>query len=231
VVLAMLADDNASRVAWLGADGALAAMQPGSIAVECSTLSPDWVAELNGAAGDRGLHMVEAPVTGSRMQAEGGQLNFLVGADEEALALVEPVLRSMSKEILHLGPVGSGAQLKLINNFLCAVQVTSFAEALAWIERTGLKRDTALEFLKKGAPGSGILSAMSDRMTRRTYEVNFLLRLMAKDLRYAQAAAAQRAVELSMAEPAEAMFGKAQEQGLGERDMSAVVEVLRRDQQ
>jgi len=109
--------------------------------------------------------------------------------------------------------------------------VTSFAEALAWIERTGLKRDTALEFLKKGAPGSGILSAMSDRMTRRTYEVNFLLRLMAKDLRYAQAAAAQRAVELSMAEPAEAMFGKAQEQGLGERDMSAVVEVLRRDQQ
>jgi len=108
VVLAMLADDNASRVAWLGADGALAAMQPGSIAVECSTLSPDWVAELNGAAGDRGLHMVEAPVTGSRMQAEGGQLNFLVGADEEALALVEPVLRSMSKEILHLGPVGSG---------------------------------------------------------------------------------------------------------------------------
>ena len=231
VVLAMLADDNASRVAWLGADGALAAMQPGSIAVECSTLSPDWVAELNGAAGDRGLHMVEAPVTGSRMQAEGGQLNFLVGADEEALALVEPVLRSMSKEILHLGPVGSGAQLKLINNFLCAVQVTSFAEALAWIERTGLKRDTALEFLKKGAPGSGILSAMSDRMTRRTYEVNFLLRLMAKDLRYAQAAAAQRGVELSMAEPAEAMFGKAQEQGLGERDMSAVVEVLRRDQQ
>lgn len=231
VVLAMLADDNASRVAWLGADGALAAMQPGSIAVECSTLSPDWVAELNGAAGDRGLHMVEAPVTGSRMQAEGGQLNFLVGADEEALALVEPVLRSMSKEILHLGPVGSGAQLKLINNFLCAVQVTSFAEALAWIERTGLKRDTALEFLKKGAPGSGILSAMSDRMTRRTYEVNFLLRLMAKDLRYAQAAAAQRGVELSMAEPAEVMFGKAQEQGLGERDMSAVVEVLRRDQQ
>jgi 3-hydroxyisobutyrate dehydrogenase len=231
VVLAMLADDNASRVAWLGADGALAAMQPGSIAVECSTLSPDWIAELNGAARDRGLRMVEAPVTGSRTQAEAGQLNFLVGADEEALALVEPVLRSMSREILHLGPVGSGAQLKLINNFLCGVQVTSFAEALTWIERTGLKRDMALEFLKKGAPGSGILNAMSDRMTRRTYEVNFLLRLMAKDLRYAHAAAAQRGVDLSTAEPAEAMFAKAQEQGQGERDMSAVVEVLRRDQQ
>jgi 3-hydroxyisobutyrate dehydrogenase len=231
VVLAMLADDDASRATWLGSDGALAAMQSGSVAVECSTLSPDWVAELSEAAHARNVRTVDAPVTGSRMQAETGQLNFLVGADEEALALVEPVLRSMSKEILHLGPVGSGAQLKLINNFLCAVQVTSFAEALSWIERTGLKRDIALEFLKKGAPGSGILSAMADRMTRRTYEVNFLLRLMAKDLRYAQAAAAQRGVDLSMAEPAEVLFGEAQQQGLGGKDMSAVVEVLRKDQQ
>jgi 3-hydroxyisobutyrate dehydrogenase len=234
VVLAMLADDDASRAAWLGADGlgaegALAAMQPGSIAVECSTLSPDWIAELDSAARDRGLRVVEAPVTGSRAQAEGGQLNFLVGADEGALALVAPVLKSMSKEILHLGPVGSGAQLKLINNFLCGVQVTSFAEALTWMERTGLKRDAALEFLKKGAPGSGILNAMSERMTQRTYEVNFLLRLMAKDLRYAQGAAAQMGVDLSMAKAAEAMFQKAQQEGQGERDMSAVVEVVRGD--
>lgn len=230
-VLAMLADDPASRAAWLGPDGALAAMQPGAIVVECSTLSPDWVAELYTAARDRGLHMVESPVTGSRAQAEAAQLNLLVGADEKALALAAPVLRSISKEILHLGPVGSGSQLKLINNFLCAVQVTSFAEALAWIERTDLKRDTALEFLKQGAPGSGILKTMADRMTQRTYEVNFLLRLMAKDLRYAAAAAAERGVKLSMAEPAEALFAEAQQKGQGEKDMSAVIEVVRREQQ
>jgi 3-hydroxyisobutyrate dehydrogenase len=123
--------------------------------------------------------------------------------------------------------VGSGAQLKLINNFLCAVQVTSFAEALAWMEQTGLRLDTALDFLKRGAPGSGILSAMSERMTRRTYEVNFLLRLMAKDIRYAHAAANQLGIDLSMSSSAEELFRKAQEQGLGEKDMSAVVEVVR----
>lgn len=231
VVLAMLADDDASRAAWLGAHGALPAMQPGSVVVECSTLSPDWVSALNKSARDRGLRMVEAPVTGSRTQAEAGQLIFLAGADDESLALVAPVLRSISKEILHLGPVGSGAQLKLINNFLCAVQVTSFAEALAWLERTDLNRDAALEFLKKGAPGSGILTAMSDRMTRRTYEVNFLLRLMAKDLRYAHAAAEERGVNLSMAEPAQALFAQAQQQGQGEKDMSAVAEVVLRNQE
>lgn len=228
IVIAMLADDDASRAAWLGADGALGAMEPGSIVVECSTLSPSWIAELQAAARDRGLHMVEAPVTGSRPQAEAGQLIFLVGADEETLATVTPVLRPMSREILHLGPPGSGAQLKLINNFLCGVQVTSFAEALTWMERTGLRRETALEFLKRGAPGSGILSVMAERMTSRTYDVNFLLRLMKKDLRYAHAAAAQLGVELSMSGPAEELFREAQEQGLAEKDMSAVVEVVRR---
>ena len=227
IVIAMLADDAASRAAWLGPDGALAAMPSDGIVVECSTLSPGWIAELHDAVKARGLRLVEAPVTGSRPQAEAGQLNFLAGADEEALAAVTPVLRSMSKEILHLGPVGSGAQMKLINNFLCAVQVTSFAEALAWIERSGLKLETALDFLKRGAPGSGIFSIMSERMTRRTYDVNFLLRLMAKDVRYARAAAAQLGVDVSTAVPTEELFRQAQDRGLGEKDMSAVVEVVR----
>lgn len=228
VVIAMLADDAASRAAWLGESGALAAMPSQSIAVDCSTLSPDWIRELHGEVTRRGVRLAEAPVTGSRAQAEAGQLNFLVGADDETLAAITPVLQGMSKEILHLGPVGSGAQLKLINNFLCAVQVTSFAEALGWIERTGLRLDTALDFLKRGAPGSGILSAMSERMTRRTYEVNFLLRLMAKDIRYAHAAAAQLGIDLSTSSAAQELFRKAEEQGLGEKDMSAVAEVVRR---
>ncbi|MGB7189774.1 MAG: NAD(P)-dependent oxidoreductase [Acidobacteriaceae bacterium] len=226
VVIAMLSDDAASRTVWLGTDGALAAMLKGSVAVECSTLSPGWIAELDAAARARGLGMVEAPVTGSREQADSAQLNILAGADPETLQKVTPVLSRISKSILHLGPVGSGAQLKLINNFLCAVQTASFAEALTWIGRTELQPKTALEFLKNGAPGSGILKAMADRMTKGTYEVNFLLRLMAKDVRYARAAAAALGVELSTAGPVEAMFQKAQDQGHGEQDMSAVLEAV-----
>jgi 3-hydroxyisobutyrate dehydrogenase len=129
--------------------------------------------------------------------------------------------------VVHLGAIGCGAQLKLINNFLCGVQVASFAEALAWIERTDLNRDAALAFLKKGAPGSGILSAMADRMTQRKYEVNFLLRLMAKDMRYAKAAAAQLGVELTTEEPVERLFEKAKQHGQADKDMSAVAEVVR----
>jgi len=227
VVLSMLSDDDACRDAWLGPHGALARMKSDSIAVECSTVSPAWIQELSSAATHRGVQFVDAPVTGSRPQAESGQLTFLAGAGKDTLAQVLPVLRAMSKDVMHVGPVGSGAQLKLINNFLCGVQVASFAEALAWIERSGLDQETALAYLKKGAPGSGILNVMADRMTQRNYDVNFLLRLMAKDLRYAQAAAARYSVELSMGQSAEQLFAKAQQRGQGDKDMSAIVEVVR----
>jgi 3-hydroxyisobutyrate dehydrogenase len=228
VVIAMIADDNASRDTWLGEGGALAAMKPGTIAVECSTVSPDWIAELNEQCAHRQIELIEAPVTGSRVQAEQGQLTFLAAGNKQILDAALPVLKCMSKEVLYLGQVGCGAQLKLINNFLCGVQAASFAEAVAWIERTGLDRTAALEFLKKGAAGSGILAAMADRMTRRTYEVNFLLRLMEKDLRYARAAASREGITLTTSQCAEKLFESARLDGYGERDMSAVVEVIRK---
>lgn len=228
IVLSMLSDDDASRAAWIGENGALAAMQPGSIAIECSTVSPTWIAEFARHATTRGVRLIDAPVTGSRSQAEGGQLNFLCGGDLATIDEVRPVLEAMGKKVYALGPVGSGAQLKLINNFLCGVQVASFAEALTWIERNGLDRDVAIEFLKAGAPGSGIFTAMGERMTQRKYDVNFLLRLMDKDLRYAQAAAAGFDITLSTAAAAEALFQRAEREGHADQDMSAVIEVLRK---
>jgi 3-hydroxyisobutyrate dehydrogenase len=227
VVISMLADDTASRAAWLGEHGALAAMSSGSIAIECGTVSTGWIAELEQKAEAGGIGLVEAPVTGSRVQAEAGQLTFLCGTHEATLEKVRPVLEAMSKALVHLGPVGSGGQLKLINNFLCAVQVASFAEALTWIEHSNLNRAQALEMLKTGAPGSGIFHAMSDRMTARTYDVNFLLRLMNKDIRYAQQAATEHGVTLTTAAVTQKLFDRAEQQGYGDKDMSAVVEVIR----
>ena len=227
VVLSMLADDDASRAAWLGPDGALEAMKPGSVVIDCGTVSPEWVGQLHELAQARGMRMMDAPVTGSRPQASAGELTFLVGADSTTLEAVRPVLQCMSKAILHVGPVGSGALLKLINNFLCGVQAVSFAEALAWIERSALDRAQALEFLNGGAAGSNIFRAMSERMTARTYDVNFLLRLMDKDLRYAQQAAAANEVELTTAACSRKLFERAEAAGYSERDMAAVVEVLR----
>ena len=226
-IICMLSDDVASRAAWLGADGALAAAKAGAVLIESSTVSPAWIAELGAAAAAHGVELLDAPVTGSRTQAEAGQLNFLVGGWEAALAAATPILQAMAKEIIHLGPLGSGAKLKLINNFICGVQVASLAEGLAWIERSGLDREKALDVLKGGAPGSPLLGAISARMTSQNYSVNFLLKLMCKDLLYAQNAAAETGVELTTAANARALFEQAIEQGYAEQDMSAVIEPLR----
>jgi 3-hydroxyisobutyrate dehydrogenase len=228
VIISMLTDDAASREVWLGADGALDAADSGAVLVESSTVSPAWIAELSSLAEKRGLDLLDAPVTGSRMQAEAGQLTFLVGGKDSALEVATPVLRAMSKEITHLGPVGSGAKMKLINNFLCGVQVASLAEGLVWIERSGLDRDKALSILKGGAPGSPLLGALSARMISRNYTVNFLLKLMTKDLLYARNEAALCDIDLKTAEVARSLFEDAIAEGFENDDMASVIEPLRR---
>jgi 3-hydroxyisobutyrate dehydrogenase len=170
---------------------------------------------------------LDAPVTGSRTQAATGKLTFLVGGNERAFSAATPVLKAMSSEIVHLGPVGSGAKMKLINNFLCGVQVASLAEGLAWIERSGLDRAKALTILKSGAPGSPLLGAISERMVNHNYAVNFLLKLMTKDLKYAHAEAALCNVDLKTAETARELFENAVAKGFGDEDMASVIEPLR----
>jgi 3-hydroxyisobutyrate dehydrogenase len=226
-VISMLADDAASREVWTGKGGALDAVGAGAILIESSTVSPAWIAELAALASARSAELLDAPVTGSRTQAEAGQLSFLVGGSDRVLEAATPVLKAMSKEIVHLGPIGSGAKMKLINNFLCGVQIASLAEGITWIERSGLDRDKALSILKAGAPGSPLLGAISTRMATRNYEVNFLLKLMAKDLLYAKSEAASCDVDLTTAEVARALFESAAAQGYSDADMSSVIEPLR----
>ncbi len=122
IVVAMLADDDASRRAWLAEpDGALSAMGSEAVAIEASTLTVEWVRTLGAKMMARGIGFLDAPVTGSRQQAAEGKLRFLVGGDADALARAVSVLAAMGSETVHLGPAGSGATLKLVNNFLCGV--------------------------------------------------------------------------------------------------------------
>src|SRR5581483_3418666 len=101
---------------------------------------------------------------------------FLVGGSAAAVEQARPVLAAMGRSLTHLGPVGSGALLKLINNFLCGVQVVSLAEAMVLIERSGLDRTRALEVLVNGTPGSPLFKTLSARMAAAEYTPNFLMK-------------------------------------------------------
>ncbi len=227
IIINMVADDNASRAMWLGENGALAGAIRGAICIECSTVTVSWIHELAAAVAQKKCEFLDAPVTGSKVQAAAGELSFIVGGDATTLDKSRPVLAAMSKAIVHLGPTGSGALLKLINNFVCGVQVASLAEAMAMIERSGLDRARALEVLTNGAPGSPLVKAVSMRMTTPDFTPNFLLRLMAKDLGYAILEGGKLSAELTTAAAALKAFQRAIAAGHGEQDIAAVVAPLR----
>ncbi len=227
VILAMVADDAASRSTWTGDSGALAGAAPGAVLIESSTLTPGWIAELAQLARARSCDFLDAPVTGSKSHAAAGELLFLVGGDAAVLERVRPVLQAMARLIVHVGPSGSGARLKLVNNFVCAVQAVAIAEAIALMERSGLDMTASLPVLLDGAPGSPLVKAVTARMTSRNYDVNFRLALMRKDVAYASAEAEQQGMRLVTAQAAHALFTRAEEAGLGDVDFAAVVEPLR----
>ena len=226
-IISMVADDPASRAVWLGPDGALAGAAPGTMLIESSTVSPIWCEELARAAAAKECQLLDAPVTGGKAQAASGELRFLVGGSVDALERARPILSAMGNEILHLGPTGAGARMKLINNFVCGIQAAALAEAVALIERVGLDRTTALSVLAKGAPGSPLVNAVGPRMTTSDYSVYFGLALMHKDLTYSIDEATRAGVPLRTAETARELYSTAIAQGLGDKDFSAIVEPLR----
>jgi len=226
IVVSMLADDQACRAIWLGAHGALAGACKGAVLVESSTVSLKWIDELAGHAQKIGCPFLDAPVTGSKMQAANGDLNFLVGGEAQVLDSVRPVLEVMSKSITHLGRTGSGAMMKLINNFACGVQIASLAEALAMIQRSGLDEAKSMQVLSDGTPGSPMIKALATRIAAGDFRPNFSLNLMAKDLRYASAEGDSLSIPMRTAEAALEVLQSAIHKGHGDEDVAAAVKAF-----
>ena len=222
IILSMVGDDAASRGVWLGENGALAGARPNAVLIESSTLSGDWIQELAAKAAEWGCRFLDAPVTGTKPHAASGELVFLVGGSAEALDAARPVFSVLGRDAVHLGPVGSGSLMKLINNFVCGVQAASFAEAVAMIDAGGLDRAKAVAILTGGAPGSGIVKRMADRIAARDFTPNFALRWMAKDIGYAIDDASKNGISLQTAAAALSVFKQAIAEGHGDEDFSAV---------
>lgn len=210
-----------------GRNGALAGAARGSVLIESSTLTVGWIKDLAAAAAQRGCEFLDAPVTGTKPHAASGELLFLVGGSASALAAARPVLSVLGQEIVHLGPTGSGALLKLINNFMCGVQAASLAEAEFLIDAGGLDHEKAVAILTSGAPGSVIVKRAAARAAANDFTPNFLLKLMAKDLVYAIGEASRHGLTLQTAASALAVFKNAVAKGYGDEDFSAVIKSLR----
>jgi 3-hydroxyisobutyrate dehydrogenase len=228
VILSVVGDDAASRAVWLGPEGALAGARPGSVVVECSTLSLDWIRELGAQAQQRGLEFVDAPLGGSKPAAEAGTLNLFVGAEPAALDSIRPVLQAFSSHIIHFGPPGSGITYKLINNMMAAVQLAALGEGVAMAEKAGLNMETVTQAVSAGATSSPIVKGKVQNVVARHFrEAHFALRWMHKDLTYALRAADALGVPMPAAAAAHEIYRMAMQKGLTDMDWSAVTEVVR----
>jgi 3-hydroxyisobutyrate dehydrogenase len=229
IVMSMVADDTASRAMWFGAEGALEGVVRGSLLLESSTLSVGWVRELAIAAAGKECEFLDAPVTGTKPHAANGELFFMVGGSAAGFARARDVLSVLGREVLHVGPTGSGALIKLINNFACAVQAASFAEAMALVKERGLDREKCVAVLANSAVASPLIKRMLASMESGDFTPNFPLKLMTKDIGYAINEGAKCGVPLQTAAPALEVFKHAIDQGLGDQDFSAVVKSVQKN--
>jgi len=230
VVFAMTADDRSSRSVWADADGVLAAsLAPGALAIECSTLSYDWVLELSAAARARGLRYIDAPVTGLPSAAASGALTLLVGAADEDLGVAGPLLAPVAERLLHFGPVGAGTAYKLMINLVGAIQIASAAEGMALAERAGLPLDKVVDALALGQAASPQVVRNTRRMAAGDHDQNviFTPALRLKDVEYALALARRFGQDTPFGDVAADLFRQLCARGDAHVNESKIVELLR----
>ncbi|WMJ69279.1 NAD(P)-dependent oxidoreductase [Stenotrophomonas sp. 24(2023)] len=222
LVVAMVANDDASRSIWLDEDnGALAAVGPQAVAVESSTVSPGWITALGQAAQRAGVRLIEAPVSGSLPQAEMGQLIYLASGDREAITQATPALRCMGCEVHRVGALGTGALAKLATNTLLGVQVAAMAEVVGLLARSGVAAAPVIDALSATTVWSPAVGKVAASMLAADYRPLFPVQLIHKDLQYMVDACGGPA-GAPATEATRQVFATAAAAGLGERHMTSV---------
>ena len=206
----------------------------GALLIDCSTIDVDSARAVAGEMVEHGFAFADAPVSGGIAAADAGALTFMVGCEEPRFSAVEAALKPMAKAVVHAGDAGSGQAAKICNNMVLGVSMLGVCEAFALAERLGLRADKFYEIASQSSgqcwsftsycpwPGVGPV-APSDR----GYEGGFLTRLMLKDLKLAQEAAATAGAATPMGAQAEGLFALFDRLGYGGKDFSGVLQMLR----
>jgi 3-hydroxyisobutyrate dehydrogenase len=228
--ISMVTDDSASRAVWLDRDGILAADIPkNSFAIECSTLSHDWVAELSTRCKERGLRYIDAPITGLPDAAAAGALTLLVGADADDLHSARGILESLSRRIIRFGPIGAGTAYKLIINMMGAVQIASAAEGMAIAERAGLDIAAVADAIATSQAASPQVVRNTLRMVAEDHDHNivFSSALRLKDVEYGVRFARAIGIGSPFGALAEGIFRQLCQMGHTQLNESKVIDVCR----
>jgi len=223
IVIAMVRDNEASRAIWCDhRDGALKSIDTGAIAIESSTLTPGWASELATRVRITGAAFLEAPVVGSRPQADNGQLIHLVGGSSDVFDRARGLLSALGGTAYHVGPVGTAATLKLAVNTLFGAQVAALAEMLVLLRRSGCDPVVTAEILAALPVTSPAAKGALAMMLAKSEAPLFPIDLVEKDFAYTLGQAEAVSLALPIAAAVHARFAAAKADGLAASNITAV---------
>jgi 3-hydroxyisobutyrate dehydrogenase-like beta-hydroxyacid dehydrogenase len=228
VIFSMVTDDAALAAVTSGPDGILAGLAPGNVYVDMSTVSPQASRDVAGAAGAKGAFMLDAPVSGTVINAEDGTLAIMAGGPEDAFHGVEPLLARLGHTVTYVGGNGQALLLKLAINISLAAQVLAFSEGVLLAERGGIDPKLAAEVMAGSAIGSPMLWARAPLVLDLPENAWFDVRLMHKDIGMVLDAARELGVPVPSATVADGMLEQAEDLGYARRDIAALFQVLAR---
>ncbi|MFI9247460.1 NAD(P)-dependent oxidoreductase [Streptomyces sp. NPDC053086] len=222
-VICVVSDGEALGTVLRGPDGVLAEGPYPGVVLCASTVAPEEVVQI---AGDI-PQILDMGMLGNRDHARDGELRLFVGGEQEAVKAALPLLRTLGKEVVHLGALGSGMRMKLLLNLLMGIEVQALAEATELASACGLDRQQVLKTIAGSGFASPVMAFKSRRLASARFdEPDFRLRLMAKDLMLATKQAAAVGLSLPLATAAAETHVRATEQGLGDQDCAAVTRAL-----
>ncbi|MEO0508598.1 MAG: NAD(P)-dependent oxidoreductase [Verrucomicrobiota bacterium] len=208
---------------FLGEPGIVSEAKPGSIIVDMTTSKPELAQRIAAAASVRGVHSLDAPVSGGDVGAKSGRLSIMVGGEQSAFETILPLLKLMGSNIVFQGPAGSGQHTKMSNQIAIASTMLAMCESLTYAKAAGLDPETVLASISKGAAGSWTLANLAPRVLRGDFEPGFYVKHFVKDMQIAIDSAETMGIDVPGLKLAKVKFDQIVEDGLEDKGTHAVI--------
>lgn len=225
-VITMVTDSAAVEEVVCGKNGVLEGAQPGLILIDMSSIAPEMSRSIAARAKEKGVVLLDAPVTGNPKVAAEGKLGIMVGGPKETFEVCRPIFEKMGVKIIHVGENGKGTTLKLINNLIMGVAIQAVAEALVLAKKAGIDPTKVMEITSVGGARTGAMETRGPRMIQRDFNPGFSLNNMYKDLSTAIKLADEVGAVLPAGSISREIMKAAKSQGKGEMEASVVITVM-----
>jgi 2-hydroxy-3-oxopropionate reductase len=226
VVATMVPDSPDVEAVTLGEDGIYAHAKPGTLHLDMSSIRPDVARKVGEAGRERGLRVLDAPVSGGEQGAIDATLSIMVGGDPQDYADARPVLEAVGKTVVHVGPLGSGQTVKAANQLIVAGTIELVAEAIVFLEAYGVDTEAAVKVLAGGLAGNAILDRKAPAMLRRDFTPGFRIELHHKDMGIVTSAAREAGVVIPLGAVVAQLVASLKAQGDGGLDHSALLKLV-----